>query len=276
MEDHYSQFTQQGIDGDIGDGEFLDAGDLTVHVRINDPDFNVSPEGEDVIAQAIDGEDQTGPLKISVIRSSNTVILGYAGGPETDDEDKLFVGTDPADTDDVRQFGPILETAPDSGIFELDLNIRFTDGPASTQCPTGTEYEDVTDSTNKVADTPSVRFDDDSGAFDDSDNYCILQGDILQVEYTDPTDASGDENTVTDSATFDLRNGVLQTDKSVYIIGGDMILTLIEPDLDLDNDAAETYDLDLIEWDSDAATLTMGDIGEGSFDPEPTDFRENW
>ncbi|MGH1521593.1 MAG: hypothetical protein ACRBB2_04390, partial [Nitrosopumilus sp.] len=55
-----------------------------------------------------------------------------------------------------------------------------------------------------------------------------------------------------------------------------MILTLIEPDLDLDNDQAETWDLDLIEWDSDAATITMGDAdGEGdSFDPEPLDFRE--
>jgi hypothetical protein len=56
----------------------------------------------------------------------------------------------------------------------------------------------------------------------------------------DPTDASGDVNTVTDSATFDLRKGVLQNDKSVYIIGSDIILTLIEPDFDLDNDAAET------------------------------------
>ena len=60
--------------------------------------------------------------------------------------------------------------------------------------------------------------------------------------------------TVTDSATFDLRNGVLQSDKSVYLIGSDMILTLIEPDFDLDNDAAQSLTLDLIEWDSDAKT----------------------
>src|SRR3970040_2209632 len=55
-----------------------------------------------------------------------------------------------------------------------------------------------------------------------------------------------------------------------------MILTLIEPDFDLDNDQAETFDLDLIEWDSDAATVTMGDAdGVGaSFDPEPLSFRE--
>jgi hypothetical protein len=55
-----------------------------------------------------------------------------------------------------------------------------------------------------------------------------------------------------------------------------MILTVIEPDWDLDNDGAETYDLDVIEWDSDAATVTMGNAGgEGAkFDPEPSDLRE--
>jgi len=55
-----------------------------------------------------------------------------------------------------------------------------------------------------------------------------------------------------------------------------MILTLIEPDFDLDNDSAETYDLDLIEWDSDAATVTMGDEGNNvaAFDAEPNVFRE--
>ena len=93
-----------------------------------------------------------------------------------------------------------------------------------------------------------------------------------------PTDASGQPNSVTDSATFDLRNGVLQSDKSVYIIGSDMILTLIEPDFDLDSSQNETYDLDLIKWSSSAATVTMGDADgddiAGAFDPEPLSFRE--
>ena len=55
-----------------------------------------------------------------------------------------------------------------------------------------------------------------------------------------------------------------------------MILTVIEPDWDRDNDGAETYDLDAIEWDSDAATVTMGNSGgEGAaFDPEPSSLRE--
>ena len=100
-----------------------------------------------------------------------------------------------------------------------------------------------------------------------------MQGDILTVEYTDNYDASGKKQTVTDSATFDLRNGVLQSDKSVYLIGSDMILTLIEPDFDLDNDAAGSLTLDLIEWDSDAATVSIQDQSS-TFDPEPSELRE--
>ena len=245
-------------------GEFLDAGDLSIHIRVNDPDFDVSASGEDTIGS--DTADGVGPVKVSVIRGSDTVVLTYAGGPAAEDG-RIDVGDNNASG--APEFGPISEIAPDAGIFEADITVRYTDGPASATCPDTSVFT----ATDSIANgTESSRFDAASGSL----NYCILQGDILQVEYTDPADASGDINTVTDSATFDLRNGVLQSDKSVYIIGSDMILTLIEPDLDLDNDQAETYDLDLIEWDSDAATITMGDAdGEGAkFDPEPLNFRE--
>ncbi|MCV0413018.1 hypothetical protein [Nitrosarchaeum sp.] len=249
-------------------GEFLGNGDLIVHVRVNDPDFNTSANGEDIIGQnTTSSTAPVGLVKVSVIRGSSSIILGYAGGPAilagTIDTDKTYLnGT--------RQFGPMVEIAPDAGIFESDITIRYTDGPASSVCT-----DDTTVWTNIAGGTSTA----ETARFDKaatSGDYCILQGDILQVEYTDPADASGDVNTVTDSATFDLRNGVLQSDKSVYIIGSDMILTLIEPDFDLDNQQAETYDLDLIEWDSDAATVTMGDADgqAAAFDPEPSNFRE--
>lgn len=251
-------------DGGLQTGEFLANGDLTIHVRVNDPDFDISPAGEDIIgANSTAG---VGPVKISVIRGSSTVILGYAGGPTA------LLGT--IDTNNavltaVRQFGPMVEIAGDAGIFESDIVVRYTDGPASSDCSSVT---DTWTNLDGAGTAETDRFDIAATTGD----YCVLQGDILQVEYTDPADASGDVNTVTDSATFDLRNGVLQSDKSVYIIGSDMILTLIEPDFDLDNDQAETYDLDLIEWDSDAATVTMGDAdgAAAAFDPEPTTFRE--
>ncbi len=125
------------------------------------------------------------------------------------------------------------ETAPNSGVFEHTETISYNTGPDSSDCPPGLDG-------------------------------CIVQGDILHVQYTDPSDASGSLNTVTDSATFDLRNGVLQVDRpgtTGYVIGSDMIVTLIEQDLNLDSDATETYTLDLIEWDSDAGTCSLKSTG---------------
>ena len=238
---------------------YIPGGDLTIHIRVSDPDYDVSATGQDTISEAVDGTENTGPVRISVKRGSDIVTLGYVGGPESNNG-KIADGL-PSElsSDMVKQFGPMQEVAPNTGVFEADITIRYTDGPADSNCPP------MYDLTSRIVE----------GA-NDNDRFCIMQGDILQVEYTDPLDASGDENTVTDSATFDLRNGVLQADKTSYHIGSDMVLTLIEPDFDLDNDQAETYDLDLIEWDSDAATLTMGNRGgeAAAFDPEPTDFRE--
>jgi len=255
--------------------ETLGDGALTIHVQVNDPDFDTSASGEDIIAENVSNTNR-GPVKVTVSRGQSSIILGYAGSTIVKNG-VIDVGADNTGSgvSSVRQLGPITETSPSSGIFEFDLKVLYTDGPSSTTCPTtGTNgFDSLT--TPGAKGTVSTRF--DAGA-PTSGSYCILQGDIITVEYTDPADSSGDTNTVTDSATFDLRNGALQSDKSVYIIGSDMILTLIEPDLDLDNDLAETYDLDLIEWDSDAATVTMGDQGgstnAAAFDPEPSDLRE--
>lgn len=257
----------KGITGTIQTAETIGEGEVTVHIRVNDPDFNTSASGEDKIAQ--NTESNVGPVKVTVSRGSNKVTLGYAGGP-SQVQGPIDVGdNNPAGT---RQFGPLVEISPSAGIFQIDITILYTDGPANIKCPASGSFTNIVGSSIT---TVGARFDDTS-----TNKYCILQGDVLTVQYTDPTDASGSQTTVTDSATFDLRNGVLQSDKSVYVIGSDMILTLIDPDLNLDSYSAENYDLDLILWDSDAARLTMGDLGGSasnngkSFDPEPSAFRE--
>ena len=108
----------------------------------------------------------------------------------------------------------------------------------------------------------------------DGTQQVINQGDVLTVEYTDPQDATGEDSYLaTDSATFELRTGVLTSDKSVYVIGEDIILSIIDEDLNLMMDEAETYSLDLVEWDSDAAEVLLDDSNT-SFDPEPNGFRE--
>jgi hypothetical protein len=195
----------------------LAQGDVVVHVRVTDADYNVSAQGEDSITDA--------NVTLNIERGSNVQFLATYGN-----------------TTAVATQG-ITEVSPDSGVFEADVTVAYTAGPEN--------------------DCPSVF----------ASGGCILQGDIITVEYTDNYDASGKSQTVTDSATFDLRNGVLQSDKSVYLIGSDMILTLIEPDFDLDNDGAQSVTLDLIEWDSDADTTTISDESS-AFDPEPSDLRE--
>ena len=102
----------------------------------------------------------------------------------------------------------------------------------------------------------------------------IEQGDIITVKYTDESDASGNENSVSDSATFDLRNAVLQSDKSVYVIGQDALLTLIEADLNLDSGTIDNVGLDRIAWDSDAYDNGSLDAARAALGPVPTNLRE--
>jgi hypothetical protein len=235
-----------GISGDYLDAanETLGNGDLTIHIRVSDPDYDISAAGEDTIAEntTVQNTDTTqgttgykhGPVKVYVSRGSESIVLATAGGTTAQD------GVITASTDvtaggastGTRQLGPIYETAPDSGVFELDMTVRYTDGPDSAECPSNTSSYTATDGTtgtgsaNRFASTASNEY------------HCILQGDVLTVEYTDQNDASGNTGVAFDSATFDMRNGVLQTDKSVYIIGSDIIMTLIEPDLNLESDEA--------------------------------------
>ena len=281
---------QSGMDDDrgLGDTEHLAQGDLIVYVTVTDPDFDVSASGKDTLEVVSVPEEVVEIIRANGHKDKDSVrVSDFATDPNEKGLTKLttdematlaLFGYERRDVISfdapvtvsvirgsasvtVHEIGdpdsPIDEIAPDAGIFESSLTIRYDDGPNSTLCPSNDDGDD---------DDPT------------NDTGCILQGDILQVEYNDPTDASGQPNTVTDSATFDLRNGVLQSDKSVYIIGSDMILTLIEPDLDLDSSQNETYDLDLIEWSSSAATVTMGDANadevRGAFDPEPLSLRE--
>ena len=247
--------------------ETLGKGDLTLHIRVYDPDYNVSSQEIDEIAQDIHNKN-VGPLKISISRDSQEFVLAYAGGSMSNNG-LIDVGDN--NPDNTRQLGPISELAPDAGIFELDFVIRYTDGPSSSKCPTTAMFTSLDDDT--VQGNEESRFDALSA---ENEGYCIMKGDTLTVEYSH-LDASGNVSEVmTDTATFGLRDGLLKSDKSTYMIGSDMILTLVEPDFDLDNDVVETYSLDLIEWDSDAATLTLGELGGEitSFDPEPFDFRE--
>ena len=143
----------------------------------------------------------------------------------------------------IVDLGELKETEPDSGIFDASVTI-------------GTHV------TGKDANNP-----------DEDKTVRIEQGDIITVRYTDESDASGNENSVSDSATFDLRNAVLTSDKSVYVIGQDALLTLIEADLNLDSGTIDNVDLDRINWDSEAYDGSL-DNARADLGPVPTNLRE--
>lgn len=68
----------------------------------------------------------------------------------------------------------------------------------------------------------------------------MMKGDQWKIGHSYLVVAKYDNFEVTDSMTIDKREPIVQTDKSVYIIGSDVIVTVIAPDLDKDNEKAET------------------------------------
>ena len=139
------------------------------------------------------------------------------------------------------------ETSADSGIFEENVKI----GTSMTEMLNADQLAEAT--------PPTPR------------NVLVEQGSIITVTYETRQTPQAIQNSVSDSATFDLRNAVLQSDKSTYVIGQDALLTLIEPDLNLDSASQETVPLTSIEWDSDADTVKLN---EGEFGAVPANLRE--
>ena len=245
----------------------IESNNLIISIRIFDPDFNTSPNGIDQIAQDVSGESGVGPVKISIIRGES-VVLGYAGGKSSNSGklDSEPIVESPSEKSQIRQFGPIPETSPISGIFEFDVLIKNIDGPESSKCPVSSEAQ--------------IRFDDSSA----SSRHCILQGDVLLVEYTDPIDASGNSRKITTSATFSVLNSPqslgsssekISASKTVRI-GHPLTLLLYDSNLNLDSDKAESYTLDLIEFESENIKTTLGPSGgvQKEFNPQPSVLRE--
>ena len=268
---HLTAVTKNGDTKAIDTGEELGTRDTILYVQINDSDYNLAPNGEDKIAQNI-GTTTNGPVKVVVTRGTSSVVLATAGGEEAR-QGVITVGKN-IKSGITRELGPILETAPNSGIFQFSLPIKYTDGPSSTKCPVTIDsgFAKLDNSKTGVL----SRFDGNSS----TGSFCIMQGDVITVEYSDQADASGSLRTVTDSAAFDLRMGVLQSDLQSYVIGHDAIITLIDPDLNFDSKKAETISLDLLEWSSGNTKATMGNLGGGVtingkiFDARPVGLRE--
>jgi len=101
----------------------------------------------------------------------------------------------------------------------------------------------------------------------------VTSGLVLQAIYVDQNDAGGATTSVYDSATLDLRTGSLSTDKEVYVIGQDFIVTITDPDLNLDSDSSEAYTAGMVEWDSSADSSELLSVS-ATFAANPSKFIE--
>ena len=135
----------------------------------------------------------------------------------------------------VEELGPLSEVDFDGGVYEVGVTIQNTQ---------------------------------DCGA----NNRTPTSGDILQVEYVDTANDAGGTSTSYDSSTFDLRTGSLSVDKDVYVLGSDVVITLTDPDLNLDAAATDSYAMTIIEWDSAASSSTL--LNDSEFANNPSSIEE--
>ena len=219
-------------------GTFEGTFDVPTRCPADSTNANDSTTGEDILATYYDFRDASG----GTTEWSDSATIGADTGSVSFDRTVYPV---PAEGSAV-----IVYVSVDDGDFDESStsveSIAVTEGDAPVTVKVGS----TTIETLGTADKPLEETGVDTGIFEytlevitTDDDYNLEQGSIITVTYNDPTDASGNENLVSDSATFDLRNAVLQSDKSTYVIGQDALLTLIEPDLNLDSDSQETLPL---------------------------------
>ena len=156
-----------------------------------------------------------GTILVKLIEGSTTSTCFTAGSATSATSHMVPADNSESNGSFVHELGPLSETEIGSSVYEIEFTVDEV-----KRC--GTSLQTIT------------------------------SGDVFQVEYVDTADDAGSSSTAYDSSTFDLRTGSLSVDKDVYVLGSDMVITLTDPDLDLDGSTIESYALSMIEWDSDA------------------------
>lgn len=149
------------------------------------------------------------------------------------------------------EVGPLTEVERGTSVYEGSFSLDQTE----------TSYE--------AASVPSITGACTAGCA----AFNVTSGMVLQAAYNDASDESGIATTFFDSATVDLRTGTISADKEVYVIGQDFIVTITDPDLNLDSDSSESYSTSLVEWDSSASSSSLLSI-TATFGANPSKFIE--
>ena len=182
---------------------------------------------------------------------------------------------------DGDEVGQTITSAADRVYIKLNGNVIATGGAAAADLTSGetgplTEVERGTSvyEGSFSLDHQETVYDTVAGACTTSScaAFNVTSGMVLQAAYDDQTDDAGVNTVFYDSATVDLRTGSISTDKEVYVIGSDIIVTITDPDLNLDSDSSESYSTELAEWDSSASSSRL--MSNSEFAAMPSKFIE--
>ncbi|MDE1727451.1 MAG: hypothetical protein KGH89_09365, partial [Thaumarchaeota archaeon] len=146
----------------------LPAGTVLVHARVNDPDYTLAASGTNFINVGVwyansHTNVNNGPVAFQITRQGQSVLLATAGGPAIRGGHIINLNSTqlPAQNSTVwahvSDLGPMTEISPGAGIFQADLPIELTDGPAGTDCPAVTNWDQSINGTKSftTAQTPN-------------------------------------------------------------------------------------------------------------------------
>ena len=217
---------------------------VTVHIEINDADFNTDSD----VVNTID----TDKITINITPVSEAASTDISGTELQRELDALeATEEDDRTAADTARMGVIpgeKQTARD--------NIKLDDTFAETDVDTGIFSTTVEIPYNVLE--------------EGRNNNPIEQSYILSVTYTDSSDATGQSSDVSDSAIFNIGTATLSVDAPEYTIEQKAFVTLVDYDRNYDSDTREMIDLREIDWAGSAdATLYNGE-----FDASPPFLRE--
>ena len=217
---------------------------VTVHIEINDADFNTDSD----VVNTID----TDKITINITPVSEAASTDISGTELQRELDALEATEEDArtgaDTDRMGAIPGEKQTARDK--------IKLDDTFAETDVDTGIFSTTVEIPYNVLAEGRNLN--------------PIEQSYILSVTYTDSSDATGQSSDVSDSAIFNIGTATLSVDAPEYTIEQKAFVTLVDYDRNYDSDTREMIDLGEIDWAGSAdATLDNGE-----FDASPPFLRE--
>ena len=205
------------VPADVDDG----AGNVIVHIEINDPDLNKASDERDTLELA-----NTVELRLRAVNTGGSDPINDALNDKSIDLRYSLVNENNLDD--------FMETTVDSGIFAETVEI-----------PANLLVDDQMDQVER--------------------SY------VLTVSYTDISDATGEESTVSDSAIFNVGGATLSADSEEYTINQSAFITLTDHDRNYDSAERDTITLADIKWEGSTDTNLL----DGGFDPTPsTTLRE--